>query len=191
MSAWLRAAGLVLIGRRLRAVLSIGMVIGIGVVGTLALWSSTVNTRSGEFTTATVNILADGVKGGSFSFAPSGILPGQSAAKTVTVTNHGTAPFSYTASVSSDDALGQGVTLTVRSEATATSGGMCNGGNVITTNKPIKSTKEPFTTGPRPLAGASGTEILCLQLNLPDTASADLAGVSGKVMFTFDASAGT
>lgn len=190
MSAWLRAAGLALISRRTRAVLSMGMVIGIAVVGTLALWSSTVSTRSGEFTTATITILADGVKSASFAFAPSGILPGQSAAKVVTVSNTGTAPFRYTASVSSADALGQGVTLTAVAGATA-SGGTCGPGTVLTTAKSITSTASAFATGRGPVAATSGTDPLCVQLNLPTTAPASLAGTSGSVLFTFTASAGT
>lgn len=188
--AWLRAAGLVLISRRLRAVLSIGMVIGIGVVGTLALWSSTVNTRSGVFTTATINVLADGVKSGSFTFAPSGILPGQSAAKVVTVSNTGSASFTYTASASSGNALGQGVTLTAVAGAT-TSSGICGPGTTLTTAKAITATPTAFATGRGPVAPTSGTDTLCFQLNLPLTAPANLAGTSGSVLFTFNATAGT
>lgn len=190
MTSWLRAAGLVLISRRLRAVLSIGTVIGIGVVGTMALWSSSVNTRSGEFTTATINILADGVKGASFSFAPAGILPGQSAAKVVTISNSGTAAFTYSAAVSSADPLGQGVTLTAVAGATV-SGGTCTGGAVLTTAKSITGTASAFTTGRGPVAANSGTDVLCFQLNLPIDASVNLAGTQGSVLFTFTASAGT
>ena len=193
---WLRTAGQVLISRRLRAVLSIGMVIGISVVGTLALWSSTVNTRSGQFTTATISIFADDVvaddtKTATFAFAPSGLLPGQSAAKVVTVTNTGSAALTYTALVSSGNALGRGMRLTVIPGATAAANGTCSAGTALTTNTAITATPTAFTTGRGTVAATNGSDPLCLQLTLPPDAPANLAGTSGSVLFTFNGSAGT
>ncbi|GAA1456621.1 hypothetical protein [Williamsia maris] len=189
MTAWLRAAGLAVISRRFRALLSIGMVIGISVVGTLALWSTTVNTQSGVFTTATINIQADASKAASFAFSPTALLPGQSAAKVVAVTNTGTAAFSYSAAVQSSTALGQGMTLTVVAGATATNG-VCGTGTSVTTGTAIAAGATTFASNRGPLAATNGVENLCLQLNLPIAAAAGLAGTSGSVLFTFTATAG-
>ncbi|MDV7133202.1 hypothetical protein [Williamsia muralis] len=189
--SWLRALTSALISRRLRAILSIGMVIGISVVGTMALWSSTVSTQSGVFTTATIDIhiLDNGTETASFAFAPVGLLPGQSAAKVITVSNTGSAAFTYNALVSSANALGQGMTLKVVAGATATNG-TCGTGTTLTTSATITSTATAFFTGRGPVAASGGTDALCLQLSLPITALASLAGTSGSVVFTFNAGAG-
>ena len=192
MTTWLRAAGIALISRRFRALLSIGMVIGISVVGTLALWSTTVNTQSGVFTTATINIAANDVKAATFNFSPTGLLPGQSAAQVVRVTNSGSAAFSYSAAVQSPSTLGQGMTLTAVAGATATNG-VCGTGTSVTTGTTIGSGATTFASNRGPLAATNGIENLCLQLNLPGGpggAAANLAGISGTVLFTFTATAG-
>lgn len=189
MTTWLRAAGIALISRRFRALLSIGMVIGISVVGTLALWSTTVNTQSGVFTTASINIAANDVKAASFAFSPTGLLPGQSAAQVVKVTNTGSTAFSYSAAVQSSSALGQGMTLTVVAGATA-SNGACGAGTSLATGTAIGAGATTFASNRGPLAATSGVENLCLQLTLPSGAGSNLAGTSGTVLFTFTATAG-
>lgn len=178
------------ISRRTRAILSIGMVVGISVVGTLALWSSTVSTRSGVFTTATINLLADGSKASTFTFTPSGLLPGKSAAKVVAVSNTGTTALTYAAAVSSPDALGRAMTLTVVAGATA-SNGLCGAGTSLTSGTAITSTPTTFVSNRGPLAATNGSENLCVQITLPLTADASLAGTSGSVALTFTGSAGT
>ncbi|SIS21955.1 SipW-dependent-type signal peptide-containing protein [Williamsia sterculiae] len=180
----------VLVSRRVRAVLSIGMVLGIGVVGTLALWSSSVATQSGVFTTATVSILADGSKAAAFTFSPTGLLPGQSAAKVIAVSNSGTAAITYSAAVASSNALGQAMTLTVVPGASATNG-VCGSGTKIADGIAVSATATTFSTNRGPLAASGGAENLCVQVNLPLTADASVAGTTGTVVLTFTGSAGT
>ncbi len=179
-----------MISRRTRALLSIGMVVGISVVGTLALWSSTVSTRSGVFTTATINLLADGSKASTFTFSPSGLLPGQSAAKVVTVSNTGSTALTYSAAVSSPDALGRAMTLTVVAGGAVTNG-VCGSGTSLTSGTVITATATTFVTNRGPLAATNGSENLCVQVSLPLSADASLAGTSGSVALTFTGSAGT
>ncbi|MGU3292549.1 SipW-dependent-type signal peptide-containing protein [Williamsia sp. M5A3_1d] len=185
----LRALGLALISRRFRAVLSVGMVLGLGVVGTLALWSSTVTTQSGTFTTATISILADNSKSATFAFSPSGVLPGRSAAKVITVSNAGSTALQYSAAVSSADVLGRGMTLTVVPTSTSANG-VCGTGTALTTGTAITATPTTFVTGRGPLAATSGAETLCVQVNLPIDAPATLAGTSGTITLTFTGTAG-
>lgn len=190
MMRTIRAAGSVLISRKLRALLSVGMLVGVSVVGTLALWSTTVATRSGVFTTATINILANTSKNASLTFAPSGILPGQSTATLVTVTNTGSTAFQYVAAAGSSTPLGQAMTVTAAAGGTAT-GGKCTGGTALVANSAITpTTPTAFITGRGPVAAVTGTDTICVQLNLPLTAQANLAGTTGSVVFTFTASAG-
>lgn len=189
MTGRLRALGLALISRRFRAVLSVGMVLGIGVVGTLALWSSTVTTNSGTFTTATISILADNSKSATIAFAPNGLLPGKSAAKVITVSNAGTTALQYSAAVASSDALGQGMTLTVVPNAAATNG-VCSAGTALTTGAAITASPVTFVTGRGPLAAATGAENLCVQVTLPIGAPATVAGTSGTITLTFTGTAG-
>ncbi len=80
--------------------------------------------------------------------------------------------------------------LVLAALATA-SGGTCGSGTVLTTAKSITSTASAFATGRGPVAATSGTDPLCVQLNLPPNALSSLAGTSGSVLFTFTASAGT
>lgn len=192
MKRMMRAAGSVLISRRFRALLSVGMLVGVSVVGTLALWSSTVATQSGVFTTATINIQANTSKNATLIFAPTGILPGQSTATLVTVTNTGSAAFQYRTAAGSSTALGQAMTVTAAAGGTAT-GGKCTGGTSLATNSAITASTTPttFMTGRGPVAATTGTDTICIQLNLPLTAQANLAGTTGSVVFTFTASAGS
>ncbi|MGJ0119638.1 SipW-dependent-type signal peptide-containing protein [Williamsia sp. MIQD14] len=185
----LRALGFAFISRRFRAVLSVGMVLGLGVVGTLALWSNSVTTTSGTFTTATISILADNTKSANIAFEPNGLLPGKSAAKVITVSNSGSTALRYSAAVASADALGKGMTLTVIPGATA-SNGVCSAGTALTSGSAITATPTTFVTGRGPLAAANGAETLCVQVNLPITALATLAGTSGTITLTFTGTAG-
>ncbi|CCQ14925.1 putative uncharacterized protein [Rhodococcus sp. AW25M09] len=55
-SSVLRRIGLALISARARAIMSIGIVLGLGAVGTLASWSDSATATSGVFTTGKIDI---------------------------------------------------------------------------------------------------------------------------------------
>ncbi|MGO3328170.1 MAG: hypothetical protein ACTIMF_16480, partial [Gordonia sp. (in: high G+C Gram-positive bacteria)] len=57
------------LSRRVRAVLACGVLLGTGTIGTTALWSTSAATVSGQFTTAALEIKANGVKEYTFAFS--------------------------------------------------------------------------------------------------------------------------
>ncbi|WP_132991796.1 hypothetical protein [Gordonia zhaorongruii] len=173
------------ISRRVSALLTCGVLLGTGAAGTAAYWSTSSTTQSGEFTTASLKITASGSTDYAFPF-PASLLPGDSSAALVNVENVGTVPFDYVGSVHSAHALGRAVTLTVRSGGTV-DGGTCSGGTPVVANRSITGGKAAFTGSRGPLSAQTGAEALCLQITLPETAAGSLAGSSGSIQFTFDA----
>ena len=96
---------------RFRALLSLGMVLGLGAVGTLAAWSAAPVTTSGVFTTAVVDIQLNGDQGNPTAYpitftAPKSLLPGESVSAVLPVQNKGNLPFTYTASAIGAGTLG-------------------------------------------------------------------------------------
>ncbi|ALG84083.1 hypothetical protein [Gordonia phthalatica] len=166
----------------MRALLASGILLGTGAIGTSALWSTTAATTSQEFTTANVDIRANGEKSLSFSF-PEALLPGRSTAFVIKVQNIGSVPFTYTATVQSPDALGRAVTLSYAT-GVAPSNGACPGAGTSTT---ITGTPTEFRATTSWLSPTTGVDALCLQLSLPTTADGALAGQSGSARFIFSA----
>ncbi|MBY6682757.1 hypothetical protein HQ312_17010 [Rhodococcus sp. BP-316] len=166
---------------RLRALLALGMVLGLGTVGTLAAWSATTTTASGNFVTGTVDITVDNSDGAPQPFVlavPTGALfPGRSAAVLVSVRNAGTLGFTYTTAVATAGQLGSNVVVTGRAGAgvAATGGTTCAGADtgVITSTRAIARNALP--------------DVLCLQFTLANLAPNSSQGQSGTATVTFQA----
>lgn len=172
------------VSRRIRALLACGVLLGSGAMGTAALWSTSAQTVSGTFTTAYLKIQANGSSPYTFTF-PGALLPGSSTAFLIQVQNAGSTPFTYVGSVQSASALGQATTLTSRVDGTV-SGTTCTGGSGVT-GQSVTSLKSSFRSASGVLPAMTGTENVCVQLTLTAGANASLAGSSGTVLFTFDA----
>ncbi|MEJ9078034.1 MULTISPECIES: hypothetical protein [Gordonia] len=172
------------VSRRVRALLACGLLLGSGAMGTAALWSTSAQTVSGTFTTAYLKIQTNGSTPYSFTF-PGSLLPGSSTAFLIQVQNVGSTPFTYVGSVQSASALGQATTLTSRVGGTV-SGPTCTGGSGVT-GQAVTGTKAAFRSTSGVLPATTGTENVCVQLTLPLGAVGTLAGSTGTVLFTFDA----
>lgn len=157
-------------GVRVRALLALGIVLGLGTVGTMALWSDSAVATSGEFKTGVVEIRVNGAEnftftGGTFSMA--GMRPGESRAATLQLQNTlSTLPVAYTSAASTatgSPALANHLRLTVFTGATATNGtsnGLATGtcaGTQIGTAILRSGASVPVITVPRPLGAAAGT----------------------------------
>lgn len=86
---------------RMRAILALGIVLGLGTVGTMALWSDSVVATSGDFKTGVVDLRVNGSKTYAFTgttgLTMSNMLPGESRAATLKVQNTlSTLPLAYT-----------------------------------------------------------------------------------------------
>lgn len=175
---------------RLRAILASGLVFGLGTVGTLAAWSTSSTTTSGQFLTGSVDITVNGTEGAptpaTITLPAGNILPGRSTAALVNVRNAGTLPFTYIpTATTAEGGLGANLTTTVRAGATtgttagatvtsATSGLTCTGGN-----SSVLGTSRPIAVG--------ATEPFCVQFDLASGTPNNFQGVSSNVTFTFAA----
>ncbi|MBT1192141.1 SipW-cognate class signal peptide [Rhodococcoides kroppenstedtii] len=162
---------------RLRAVLALGAVLGLGSVGTLAAWSASTTTTSGNFVTGHVDIKVNGSEGAptptTISLTPNTLVPGQSRATIVTVSNVGSIGFDYTTAAAASGTLGANLAVTVRPGATVAADGTCPGTAVVT------------GTARRTASGAS--DPLCVQLTLSSTAPTTAQGQTGTATVTFTA----
>lgn len=188
---------------RIRALLSIGTVLGLGAVGTLAAWTDQA-TATASFSAGTLDLKLATTTGGTpadsievTSLNMTAMYPGVSRAATVAVFNSGTVPLTYLMAGTSANGtggsggnLGGALTASIYTGGTATNSGTtgtCTGTLVGTANLPITG---PLLAAPRLLAQAQ-TETLCLVVALPVTASTDLQGTSTSVTFTFTGSIGS
>jgi predicted ribosomally synthesized peptide with SipW-like signal peptide len=188
---------------RLRALLSAGMVLGLGAVGTLAAWTDE-STATATFTAGALDLKLKTLPNGTLannvavtSLDLTDMYPGVSLAATVQVSNSGTVPLSYTltgsAVAGTGDLANLGASLLVGVYAGGTANntettGSCTGGTLIETASVALT--GPLISVPRPLAPA-GTADLCLVVSLPLNAGTNLQGTSTTATLTFNASMGS
>lgn len=198
-SAPLRHAG------RVRALLALGMVLGLGTVSTLAAWTGTA-TATATVGAATIDVQAGSDPSGlshNFTIPTAGNwYPGMSQAFLVDIKNTQTVAFAYSLKAGTADTTGPtglGAVLTATSSIgakgtmSATNGvtggiptGSCSGG---TANASTPLTGSPIGTGGT-LAGG-GVLTLCVVLTLPVGAPSTLQGAGTAVTFTVGATLGS
>ena len=175
---------------RLRAFLSLGVVLGIGSVGTFAFWTDSVTVSGATFTAGTIDLKVNTLDTvtGYTSLNITNMVPGNSTAGILTIKNNGTAPMKYTGSTTASnvDTLGLGAALAVKVTTDATTGGAvpavtCASAAATGTGSTLNSSL--ITTGRLLAPGAS--EILCVQVTLPAAANTLLQGATTDVVFTF------
>ncbi|WP_430331105.1 SipW-dependent-type signal peptide-containing protein [Rhodococcus sp. ACT016] len=173
-------------GGRVRAALSLGIVLGLGSVGTLAAWSDTATATSGMFSTATVDLQLNDNPGNPTAYAftnltKSGMMPGEFAQATLPVQNKGATVFKYTmsATAAGDSGLAPLMKVTVL-ESTCTTAIAGPLGLSTTASTPI------ITTG-RELAASTGVEMLCLRVTLDPAVSMAMQNKTLNVSFAFAA----
>jgi predicted ribosomally synthesized peptide with SipW-like signal peptide len=189
---------------RIRALLSAGMILGLGAVGTLAAWTDE-STATATFSAGTLDLklktlpggtLADSVELTTLNMAA--MHPGASKAAMIEVSNSGTVPLSYTlagtaapglAGLGGD--LGASLQVSVYSGGAAVNGattGSCSGGALIgTADQPLIGT----LIAPARNLAPTAVEDLCLLVKLPSNASNTLQGTSTTATFTFTGSMGS
>jgi predicted ribosomally synthesized peptide with SipW-like signal peptide len=184
--------------RALRALLSLGMVVGLGATGTYAYWTDTATVSGTAISAGTIDLKVNkGVGGDQDNISDyttmniSTMVPGNSTAGTITVKNNGTAPLNYyvNASGTNTDTKGLAAALTIKVTGDAATGGS---GSAKTCPGAALSTATGFGADmlgsaavPRLLA-AGASETLCIQATLPTNASTTLQGATTNVTFTFN-----
>ena len=171
-------------GVRVRALLALGMVLGLGAVGTLALWSNSAVATTGTFATGTLDIRVNGVDSYSFTgtsgLTMDNMLPGESRAATLQVQNTlSSLPLSYTMAASTpagSPLLANYIGLKVYGSATPTNAvsnglntGSCTGTQLGSATLSAANSV-PVITTPQNLAATNGTQNLCFVATLDATA---------------------
>lgn len=191
---------------RARAVMALGMIFGLGAVGTTATWSQTVTAETGLFTTGSVDLTINGASP-SFSFNPVlNLRPTggtSSTAGMITLRNDGAINLKYlmdmqvrplTTAVTAVDrqrgdavALGNSLTMDVFAGGTST-GTTCTGGTQLVAQRPLtadSATRGLLTT--HRTVDRAGTDPLCFRVSLNSTAPIATRMAQVGVTFTVNA----
>ncbi|WP_072691599.1 SipW-dependent-type signal peptide-containing protein [Rhodococcus marinonascens] len=183
-------------GSKPRAVASLGIVLGLGAIGTLAAWSDTATATSGVFSTGSIDLQIDGEQGNPYAFTEwslSGLLPGERSSAKLPVTNTGSAPLTYTisAAASSSD-VAPYMVFVLKDGDPGASGNKCSGDTLGPVTWMEKGGSVEALDGPRTL-GPGESENVCFQIRLhpdaKDTAGTNnsVEGKSVDVSFNFNA----
>ncbi|MDZ7910290.1 MAG: SipW-dependent-type signal peptide-containing protein [Rhodococcus sp. (in: high G+C Gram-positive bacteria)] len=188
--AVLRRTGSALISARARAIMSIGIVLGLGAVGTLAAWSDTATATSGVFTTGRLDIKvgSPAIDNNPPIFATTlanpAIWPGDTVAAGLLVSNAaGSVANTYTISVlASDLALGNVLSSSVHTGLP--SGGACVGAAVSTVSGLGTSKQFPALNRSLPI---NGSDQLCISVTMPAGTPQPNPVATGTITYTITA----
>lgn len=176
---------------RVRAVLGLGAALGIGATSTLAAWTDDVVISGTTFTSGTLDLRVNGADSipAYTALNLSNMVPGNSVAALLTVSNVGTSTLKYRASSAATDTvvgknLAAALTVKVTADPSVTGTGLaktCAG--VALTGSGTSLTGSLIATG-RQLA-PTGTETLCVQVTLNSSAPTELQGGGTTATLTF------
>jgi len=184
---------------RVRALLSIGVALGIGATGTFAFWTDDVVISGSSFTAGRLDLKVNGVDAyPSTTLSMTGMVPGNTVAEVLVVQNVETAPAKYSliGGLTGTDAAdysaagANGLLLTIRlggTRSTSTATPTCSGGTPLVTDQALTNVTTASILARRPAAplpGTTGTESLCFQVKLGDNAPTGLQGKTATAQFT-------
>jgi len=181
--------------RRTRALLSTGVVLGLGSVTTLAYWTDSATLTGGTFASGTIDLRLDGsdTDPASFStaFAMSAMSPGQSKAVVVPVQNNGSVTVTYVASGIANNIAPNAGTLASLLDFKVVPLGTVGGSSPAQTctgtasfTGALASSTSVITTARTLAPGAS--ENVCIQATLP-TGTTTGQNNTANAVFTFTA----
>lgn len=180
---------------RVRALLSLGIALGFGAVGTFAFWTDDVVISGSAFTAGTLDLKVNNSDAyATTSLSMSAMVPGNTSAELLTVKNAGTAALKYTLTggLAGTDAAAYNTAgalkLTILSGATITGSGnsaTCTGGTSVYPATALTNVTTTAIIGTRrgPIA-AAGTEVLCFQITFDAAAPTGLQGKTATATFT-------
>lgn len=173
---------------RVRALLALGTVLGVGAVGTTAAWTDESTAISGQFTTGRVDIklgspaVNNDPPAFTTALALTNMKPSDTVQATLQVSNSGTVPFTYTISGTATnngtgaDQLGAAMLVQIYPNSG------CLGNAIL--NSPTKFTFS--ATSARALA-VGANETLCVKATLPAAADTALQGATSVATLTLTA----
>lgn len=180
---------------RLRALLSLGVALGLGAVGTFAFWTDDVVISGSTFTAGTLDLQVNSSDAyATTTLSMNNMVPGVTSAEVLTIKNNGSAPLKYsmTGGLSGTDAAAYGSAAALKltvvlggSKAGTGSASTCTGGSTIFGPTALTNVTSTAIIGTRrgPIA-AAGTEALCFQVTFDASASTTLQGKTATATFT-------
>lgn len=185
------------LSNRIRAALSLGVVLSVASTGTFALWTDSATVTGMTFTGGTIKLnLKDGTGANPFlddltgytSLNLATMVPGNSTAAVITIKNAGTAALTFVASSSATnpDTLNLAGALVAKVTADSATGGSglavtCPGTAIASSGTSLNGS---LLTTPIAL-NASSTTTICVQVTLPSGANTSLQGATTNVTLTF------
>lgn len=174
---------------RTRAVLSLGMVLGLGAVGTMAAWTDQATATTGVFSTSSMQMKVDG-QGASTAvtqLAAGDLMPRSSTAAMIDVSNTGTVPFTFTATATAQGDAQWAQSLTLEAFAGGTvDGDKCSGGTEIGSTT-LAAGSENTLIGTGQALDAEAEQPVCLQVDVGDVVYKASGGKSAKAEIKFTA----
>ncbi|WP_433610360.1 SipW-dependent-type signal peptide-containing protein [Prescottella agglutinans] len=173
-------------GGRVRAALSLGIVLGLGSVGTLAAWSDTATATSGVFKTAAIDLKlgpAPGTDSYAFSaFSGSGLLPGSTVQAPLEIRNAGDLAFNYsmTARAAGNTSVAGQIALTVFPNSNCSGNAL---GNPVT----MSTTDQTLIANKGQVAATSGVDTICIRATAGNSLTKAMQNQSINVVFTLTA----
>lgn len=173
---------------RLRAILSLGIVLGFGAVSTTAYWTDEARVTGGTFQAGTIDIAVgnppvdNDPPAFTTAFAMSNMVPGSSQDAPLRVTNAGTVPFTFqvdgsaTNSGGGNNQLGAALRISVFG---AHDGTVCTG-SALVTDVPANGSLLPTQAA----LAVDGTRELCFRATLPSNAHTALQGQQSVLTLT-------
>lgn len=172
----------------MRAVLSLGIVLGFGAVSTTAYWTDEATVTGGTFQAGTIDLqvgdppVNNDPPEFTAQFAMADMLPGSSTDAPLQVTNSGSVPFTYqvdgaaTNSGSGTEQLGAALLISVFA---AHDGDNCTGSPIVT-DLPANGALLPD----QPALDVGAASDLCFRATLPADAHTDLQSQESVVTLT-------
>jgi predicted ribosomally synthesized peptide with SipW-like signal peptide len=183
---------------RARALLTLGMVLGLGAMTTLAYWTDTATVTTGSFTSGTLNLKVDGNEGNPTAyslttFTAANLVPGESVAGSFAVQNTGNVDFTYTATGTATGALAPSLRFTVKTGATSsTTGsagsrvGSCTGGTAQSSLLTYTGTAQTVA-GTAQTVAAGGSQTFCVIATLDSGTALSEGGKTASASFVVTA----
>ncbi len=150
----------------------------IGGQGTFAFWTDSATVTSGTISSGTLDLKVDNAQGNPTAYAKttlamSAMLPGESVAVNIAVTNAGDAPFTWVPTVTKGGDLGgalqvdlyRGATV----DATSPRKQVCKDGTMLTSGQTVST-----------LAKGDSAQNLCVQVTLPTSVGNGLQGKAAE-----------
>lgn len=196
---------------RVRALVALGMLLGVTQLGTMASWSDSATVNSGAITSGTLDLTVGEAaanqltgQGGTWthsSLAIAGMAPGESIAKLLTVGNGGSIPLTYNGTVATSNnalfnATTPGLQVTIyKGSSTATNAnatapnrsGTCDG-TVTSVNGTNVSTTPIAINAANITLAASASTTYCVVAKLAAGSPNAMQGQSTTLQFVFNAS---